>query len=101
MHLHARSVSHAALLVQTVPPATVSSLARALPQQQVDKPKVCHVDVADAVGLFGTAVLLENNEALFPAIAKANRAQADARKAQQVPHAWMLELSDAMTGIFL
>ena len=73
---------------QTVPPATVSSLARALPQQKVEKGKVWLIVVAGAVTLFGAAILLENNEMLFPAIAKANKAMSQARKAQQVCPLW-------------
>lgn len=82
MRAHNSAMSVARM--QTVAPASVTSLARALPQQKVDKGKVWLIVVAGAVSLFGAAILLENNETFFPAIAKANKAMAQARKAQQV-----------------
>lgn len=72
------------LLGQTVPPATVSSLARALPQQKVDKGRIWLVFILGAAGLFGGTVLLENNDRFFPAISKANKAMATARAKQEV-----------------
>jgi hypothetical protein len=68
---------------QVVPPATVSSLAKPLPQQKVEKGKVWAIFLVGAAGLFGGTILLENNERLFPAIAKANKAMEMARQAQQ------------------
>lgn len=72
------------LTAQTVPPATVSSLARTLPKQQVDKGRIWLICILGAAGLFGGTVLLENNEKFFPAISKANKAMAQARKQQEV-----------------
>ncbi|CAL8468463.1 g8003 [Coccomyxa elongata] len=69
--------------LETVPPATVSSLARALPKQQVDKGRIWLICILGAAGLFGGTVLLENNEKFFPAISKANKAMAQARKQQE------------------
>lgn len=71
------------MFAQTVPPATVSSLARALPQQKVDKGRIWLVFILGAVGLFGATVLVENNERFFPAISKAKES---ARRYQEVHH---------------
>ena len=71
-------------VTQTVAPASVTSLAKPLTQQRVEKGKVWLIIVAGAFGLFGATVLLENNEALFPAIARANKAMAAAQKARKV-----------------
>ena len=71
------------LALQTVAPASVTSLARPLPQQRVDKGKVWLIVVTGAVSLFGATVLLENNEALFPAIARANKAMAAAQREKE------------------
>ncbi|KAK9915339.1 hypothetical protein WJX75_007841 [Coccomyxa subellipsoidea] len=48
--------------LETVPPATVSSLARAIPQQKVDKGRIWLICLLGAAGLFVGTVLLENNE---------------------------------------
>lgn len=82
--LQGRTVYRTAGSAQTVAPATVSSLARALPQQKVEKGKVWAVFILGAAGLFAGTILLENNEKLFPAISKANKAMAMARQSQQV-----------------
>ena len=61
----------------------MTSLARPLKAQTVNKGKVWLVFILGAAGLFGAAVLLENNERFFPAISRANKAMAATRKAQQ------------------
>ena len=61
----------------------MTSLARPLKAQTVNKGKVWLVFVLGAAGLFGAAVLLENNERFFPAISRANKAMAATRKAGQ------------------
>ncbi len=68
---------------QTVEPASVTSLAKPLRAQSVNKGKVWLVFVLGAAGLFSAAVLLENNERFFPAISRANKAMAAGRKAMQ------------------
>lgn len=69
---------------QTIPPATVSSLARAIPQQKIDKGRIWLICILGAAGLFVGTVLVENNDKFFPAISKANKALALARKSQEV-----------------
>ncbi|KAK9862288.1 hypothetical protein WJX84_005881 [Apatococcus fuscideae] len=71
----------AAAELQTVAPSTATEVAKPLKSQPVDKNKIWLLFGAGAAGVFGTAVLLENNERLFPAIAKANKAM---RMAQQM-----------------
>ncbi|KAK9848658.1 hypothetical protein WJX84_007295 [Apatococcus fuscideae] len=66
--------------LQTVAPSAATGVAKPLKTQPVDKNKVWLLFGAGAAGIFTTAVLLENNERLFPAIAKANQAM---RAAQQ------------------
>lgn len=66
--------------LQTVSPSVATESAKALPQQKVEKEKVWLLFLGGAAALFGGTVLLENNEALFPAIARSNRALAASRK---------------------
>ena len=62
----------------------MTSLARPLKAQTVNKGKVWLVFVLGAAGLFSGAILLENNERFFPAISRANKAMTATRKAMQV-----------------
>jgi hypothetical protein len=72
----------AALLLATPALADVSTLtaeeavaaAKPLPAQQVNKGQIWLVFALGASALFGSAVLLENNEDWFPAISRANKA---------------------------
>lgn len=61
-------------VVQTVPAAQVTQLAKPLPKQYIDKGKVWVAFIGGAASLFIATVLLENNAAWFPAIKKANEA---------------------------
>jgi hypothetical protein len=70
----------AAWAYESVPAAQVSEMARPLPKQQIDKPKVWTTFVGGAAVLFLTTIALENNSSLFPAIAKANQAASEAKK---------------------
>lgn len=72
------------LFAQTVSPSVATESAKALPQQKVEKEKVWLLFLSGAAALFGGTVLLENNEALFPAIARSNRALAASRKDSEV-----------------
>ncbi|GFR44479.1 hypothetical protein Agub_g5742 [Astrephomene gubernaculifera] len=60
--------------IQTVSPQVVTQMARPLPKQTVDKGKIWTVFIGGAVALFGSALLLENNEQFFPAIVRAKQA---------------------------
>lgn len=59
-------------------------MAKPLKEQKVDKEKVWLIFILGAAGLFGTTLLLENNERFFPAIYKANLAMSQAKKAMKV-----------------
>lgn len=59
---------------QMVPAEQITSMAKPLKTQQVDKGKIWLLFILGASSLFGATVVLENNEAWFPAISKANRA---------------------------
>ncbi|EFJ45322.1 hypothetical protein VOLCADRAFT_106049 [Volvox carteri f. nagariensis] len=52
----------------------VTQMARPLPKQTVDKGKIWSIFIGGAVVLFGITIVAENNETLFPAITRANRA---------------------------
>ena len=67
-----------------VPASQATQMARPLPKPQVDKGKVWAVFIGGAAFLFLGTLALENNEAFFPAISRANKASADARKAAEV-----------------
>ncbi len=58
--------------------------ARPLAAQPVRKDKVWLLLAGGAAALFGGTIILENNEQLFPAIARANKAMARSREQQQV-----------------
>ena len=75
--------------MQSVAPQDVTSLARSLPKQKVNKGKVWLIFLAGAGALFGSAVAIERNSKLFPAIAKANQAMVASRSAIQVMLTWM------------
>lgn len=70
----------AAWAYEAVPAAQVTQMARALPKPVIDKGKVWTTFVGGAVVLFLTTLALENNSALFPAIAKANSAASEAKR---------------------
>ena len=59
-------------------------MARTLPKKDVDKGGIWKVFIGGAVVLFCTALALENNASLFPAIARANQAAKDAKAASEV-----------------
>jgi len=62
--------------LETVPPDQVTTLAKPLKVQTVDKNRIWLLFILGATTLFGTTVLAENNESWFPAISKANKALA-------------------------
>ncbi|KAL4519566.1 hypothetical protein Ndes2526B_g01848 [Nannochloris sp. 'desiccata'] len=62
--------------LQTVPPDQVTSLAKPLKVQTVNKNRIWLLFVLGASSLFGITVVAENNESWFPAISKANKALA-------------------------
>ena len=62
--------------LQTVTADQVTTLAKPLKVQTVNKNRVWLLFVLGASSLFGVTVLAENNEAWFPAIARANKAMA-------------------------
>lgn len=59
-------------------------MARPLKQQPVNKGRIWLLMVLGGTALFGSTVLLENNEKWFPAIFKANRALKVAQKKMEV-----------------
>ena len=69
---------------QTVTAAEAIADARPLAAQPVRKDKVWLLLAGGAAALFGATIALENNEQLFPAISRANRAMARSREQQQV-----------------
>lgn len=62
--------------LQTVTLDEATAAAKPLPQQPVRTGRVWALIGLGAAGVFGAAVAVENNEAWFPAIAKANKAMA-------------------------
>ena len=70
--------------LQTVTAADAVASARPLAAQPVRKGKVWLLLAGGAAALFGGTIALENNEQLFPAIARANKAMARSREQQQV-----------------
>jgi len=66
--------------IQTVPADQVTSLAKPLKVQKVNKERIWLLLILGASSLFGITVLLENNEQWFPAISRANRAMATSKK---------------------
>lgn len=69
--------------IETVSATQATQMARTLPKQEVDKGGVWKVFIGGAVTLFLTTLALENNSSLFPAIARANQAAKDAKKASE------------------
>ena len=61
-----------------------TQMARALPKPQIDKTKVWTTFIGGAVVLFLGTIAIENNPTFFPAIARANQASTEARKAAEV-----------------
>ena len=59
-------------------------MARPLKKQAIDKGQVWTTFIGGAVVLFLGTLAIENNSAFFPAIARANKASADMRKATEV-----------------
>ena len=78
-------------LLQTVTAADAIAEARPLAAQPVRKDKVWLLLAGGAAALFGGTIVLENNEQLFPAIARANKAMARSREQQQV-HSNLVEV---------
>lgn len=62
--------------LQTVPADQVTSLAKPLRVQTVNKGRVWLLFILGASSLFGATILAENNETFFPAISRANKAMA-------------------------
>ncbi len=73
--------------MQTVPSSQATQYAKPIQQQKVDKKFVALLFAGGAASLFGSAVLLEKNSRLFPAIYKANQVMREADKRNQVPSA--------------
>ena len=71
--------------LETVTADQATSMAKPLKVQSVNKGRIWLVLILGASALFGGAVVLENNEQWFPAIARANKAMATSaqRAAQQ------------------
>lgn len=67
--------------IEYVNPDQVTSLAKPMKKQKVDKGRIWLLFVLGASSLFGVTVLVENNPQWFPAIAKANKAMAAAQEA--------------------
>jgi hypothetical protein len=63
-----------------VPASQVTTLAKPLPKQAVDKGSVWVGFIGGAVTVFGLTVLSEGNEKWFPAIYRANKAISMSRK---------------------
>ncbi len=62
--------------LETVPADQVTSIAKPLKVQTVNKNRIWFLFVLGASSLFGITVLAENNESWFPAISRANKALA-------------------------
>lgn len=70
--------------LMTVPANEVVTTAKPLQAQKVNKGRIWLLFVLGASTLFGATILLENNEAWFPAISRANRAMAASMKAAKI-----------------
>lgn len=68
--------------IQTVSATEATQMAKPLKQQPVNKGRIWLLMVLGGTTLFGSTVLLENNETFFPAITKANRALKSQKKQQ-------------------
>ena len=69
---------------QTVAPGQAAQYAQPIPQQTVNKRTVWLLFGGGAAAIFGSALLLEKNQSLFPAIYKANETMRKAKEADQV-----------------
>ena len=78
------------LLVQTVPSSQATEYAKPIPRQKTDKGFVALLFAAGAASLFGSALLLEKNSKLFPAINKTNQVMREAEKRNKVRAAMFL-----------
>lgn len=66
--------------IVTVTPQQATDMAKPLKKQEVNKGRIWLLFVFGATALFGSTVVLENNEAWFPAISRANKAVKAARR---------------------
>jgi hypothetical protein len=66
--------------MQTVTASEAMQAAKPLKEAEVNKGKVWLLLCGGAAGLFVTAVIAENNDKLFPAIARANQAMQEYRQ---------------------
>ncbi|GAX81272.1 hypothetical protein CEUSTIGMA_g8704.t1 [Chlamydomonas eustigma] len=69
--------------VLMVPATQALQMAQPLQKETIDKRKVWTLFIGGAAMLFLGTLAIENTSAFFPAIARANRASADARKAAE------------------
>ena len=69
--------------LQTVPADQVTSLAKPLKVQTVNKGRVWLLFILGASSLFAITIVAENNEAWFPAISRANKAMAASAAAKK------------------
>lgn len=69
--------------IEYVPADQMTSLAKPIKKQHVEKGRVWLLFVLGASSLFGVTVLVENNSDWFPAISKANKAMAAAQKVME------------------
>ena len=60
--------------IDYVAPSQVTQAARAIPQQQVNTGEIWALLAGGALGIFGITYFVENQDSMFPAIARANRA---------------------------
>ncbi|KAL4420966.1 hypothetical protein ABPG77_004595 [Micractinium sp. CCAP 211/92] len=70
----------AAAELSTITAQQATEMAKPLKQQKVNKGRIWALFVLGATALFGTTVVLENNEKWFPAISRANRAMKAAQQ---------------------
>ena len=71
--------------LQTVPLQSAIEAAKPIKSQPLNKGRVWGILLLSAAALFGVTTVLENNEQLFPAIARANKAIAASRKQKVCP----------------
>lgn len=69
--------------MQTVTASEAMQTAKPLKEAAVNKGKVWLLLCGGAAGLFAATVIVENNEKLFPAIARANQAMQEYRGQQE------------------
>lgn len=73
-----------AVVSQTVTASEAVSSARPIAAQTVHKGRVWLLLGGGAAVLFGSTVVVENNEQFFPAISKANKAMKRSRETREV-----------------